>query len=223
MTSTTTLAELATTHPAASRVFRRRGLDFCCGGRRPLADVCETRGLDADAILGEIAAEEAAVDLPRWDQRPLPELVAFIVDRYHRSLRAELPELVALAARVESRHGDKPTAPRGLRAHLALMEQAVASHLEKEEQVLFPMLLAGAAGLAASPIRVIEEEHDDHGRNLARVRELTADLTPPPEACPTWRALYLRLGALEAELMDHIHLENNVLFPRALGEMEAGQ
>ncbi|MGE3277838.1 MAG: iron-sulfur cluster repair di-iron protein [Vicinamibacterales bacterium] len=223
MTETTTLAELATTHPAASRVFRRKGLDFCCGGRQPLADVCRARGLDAAAILDEIETEEAAVDLPRWDTRPIPELIAFIVDRYHRALRTEVPELVALAARVETRHADKPACPHGLRAHLEAMQQAVNDHLDKEETVLFPLLLAGQGGLAATPIRVMEEEHDDHGRNLARIRALTADLVPPPEACPTWRALYLRLGALEADLMDHIHLENHVLFPRAIGETEAGR
>lgn len=216
MTAQTTLAELATTHPAASRVFQRHGLDYCCGGRKPLADVCRERGLDASTVLDEIAQEEAAVDLPRWDAAPFAEIIRFIVTRYHDQLRAELPEIIALATRVEERHADKPACPRGLRAHLELVHASVLDHMMKEERILFPMILEGYGNRANGPVRVMEEEHDDHGRNLARIRELTNNLTPPDEACPTWRALYLRLGQLESDLFDHIHLENNVLFPRAL-------
>ena len=221
MTTASTLADLATTHPAASRVFHRLGLDFCCGGRKPLADACRAKGLDPDAVLKSIEEEEAVTDLPRWDTAPIPQLVDFIVTRYHDTLRTELPELVALAARVEQRHAEKAACPRGLRAHLEEVHASVLEHLAKEEQILFPMILAGHGGMAGGPIRVMEMEHDDHGRNLEIIRTMTSDHTPPEEACPTWRALYLRLGTLEADLMDHIHLENNVLFPRALRETEA--
>ncbi|MFB3855420.1 MAG: iron-sulfur cluster repair protein YtfE [Vicinamibacterales bacterium] len=220
MISGTTLAELATSHPAASRVFHDLGLDFCCGGRRPLAEACEERGLDAATVIEAIEAEERkAPDAPRWDIRPIPELVSFIVEHYHARLRSELPELIALAAKVEDRHADKPSRPVGLRDHLQSVHQAVLSHLAKEEQVLFPMIVSGMGRMAAGPVRVMEVEHDDHARNLARTRALTADLTAPAEACASWRALYLRLGELEADLMEHIHLENNVLFPRVLGGM----
>lgn len=217
MDSGTTLAELATTHPAASRVFHLLGLDFCCGGRVPLAQACQERGLDMAAVIDAIEAEgRKAPDAPRWDVRPIPELVSFIVDRYHARLRSELPELIALAAKVEDRHADKPSRPAGLQDHLQSVHQAVLSHLAKEEQILFPMIVSGMGQMAAGPIRVMEIEHDDHAKDLARTRALTADLTPPPEACTSWRALYLRLGELEADLMEHIHLENNVLFPRVL-------
>ncbi len=213
----TTLAELAVTHPAASRVFHRHRLDFCCHGQRPLAEACAERGLSADAVIDEIAREQPpSVHPTRWDERPLAELVNHIVDFYHQRLRTELPELVSLAAKVESRHGEKPSCPRGLRAHLAEIHEAVLDHLAKEEQVLFPMILSGRLRGAFGPIHAMEAEHDDHAANLRKTRSLTADLVAPPEACPTWRALYLRLAAFEAELMDHIHLENNVLFRRAL-------
>ena len=211
------LADLAVSFPAASRVFHRHRLDFCCHGRRPLADACQEAGLDASGVVAEIAAEQAlAADLPRWDEREVGELVDHIVGFYHRRLREELPELVALAAKVESRHADKPSCPRGLRAHLEAVHAAVLEHLAKEEQVLFPMLLGGRGRLAAGPVSVMESEHDDHALSLRETRRLTADLAAPPEACPTWRALYLRLAAFESELMDHIHLENNVLFRRVL-------
>lgn len=214
MNLATPLAEIAVAQPAASRVFHRLGLDYCCGGRRSLADACGAQGLDPAAVLAELAA--IPDDEPRWDDRPLPELVERIVGHYHRRLREEIPQLVAMATKVEARHGDKPSCPRGLAAQLERMHESVLDHLEKEEQILFPMILAGAGARVAGPVHAMEHEHDDHARNLARVRELTTDLVPPAEACTTWRALYLRLAALEAELMEHIHLENNVLFPRAL-------
>lgn len=215
----TTLAELATTHPSASRVFHRYGLDFCCGGRRPLADVCLERGLDEVAILDAIEREAAAdVPSPRWDTAPVPELVAFIVSRYHNRLREELPQLVGIAAKVETKHAEKASCPRGLAQHLVEVHENVLAHLAKEEKVLFPLILDGMGRMTAGPIRVMEQEHDDHREGLLRTRELTGDLTPPEEACTSWRALYLRLDALEGDLMEHIHLENNVLFPRVLGE-----
>ena len=212
-----TLADLAVTHPAASRVFHRHGLDFCCHGGRPLADACAERGLAADRVVAEIGAEEAsAPDLPRWGERPLPELVEHIVGFYHLRLRVELPELVSFAAKVETRHAEKARCPRGLRAHLEEVHRAVLEHLAKEEQILFPMILGGRGRMAAGPIYVMESEHVDHAESLQKTRRLTADLVAPEEACPTWRALYLRLRQLEVELMDHIHLENNVLFRRVL-------
>jgi regulator of cell morphogenesis and NO signaling len=220
MTTSSTLAELATTHPAASRVFQRHGLDYCCGGRQPLDDVCHAKGLDPEAILHAIEEEEARVDLPRWDTAPLSLLVRFIVERYHTDLRTEFPALIGLATKVETVHAAKATCPHGLRAVLEEAHLAVLEHLAKEESVLFPMILSGHGYMTAMPIHVMEAEHEEHGRNLARIRALTTNLIPPSDACATWRALYLRLAALETELMDHIHLENNVLFPRALRESE---
>ncbi len=217
MKSTTTLAELATTHPAASRVFHRHGLDFCCGGRRPLVDACQERGIDPVALVDEIQRESAVqAEAPRWDTAPVPALIDFIVTRYHDRLRAEFPELIALAMKVESKHAEKATCPRGLADHLVEAHQNVLMHLAKEENVLFPLIKDGMGRMATGPVRVMEQEHDDHREALMRTRALTNDLTPPAEACTSWRALYLRLDALEGELMEHIHLENNVLFPRVL-------
>jgi regulator of cell morphogenesis and NO signaling len=213
----TTLADLAVTHPAASRVFHRHRLDFCCHGRRPLAEACAERGIDAAGVIEEIAREQAqAVAESRWDARPLADLVRHIVGFYHQRLRVELPELISFAAKVESRHAEKASCPRGLRAHLEEVHASVLDHLAKEEQVLFPMILGGQGRSTLGPIHVMEAEHRDHAESLQKTRRITADLVAPEEACPTWRALYLRLAAFEAELMDHIHLENNVLFRRAL-------
>lgn len=217
MEATTTLAELAVNHPAAARVFYRHRLDFCCGGRRPLAEVCRERHLDADAILKAIAEEDPLpADSARWGLAPIPALIDHILRTYHARLRQQLPALVAMAQKVEKRHGDKPECPQGLAAHLEAMHASVLDHLAKEEEILFPLILAGQGARAAAPVHVMEVEHTQHGEGLQALRRLTDDLTPPPNACPTWRALYLGLQQLEQELMEHIHLENNVLFRRAL-------
>jgi regulator of cell morphogenesis and NO signaling len=219
---TVTLAELAARVPAASRVFRRHRLDYCCNGRRALVTACYERALDPAAILDEIAHEDGATseagDAARWTERPLPDLVAHIVSYYHERLRRELPELIAMADKVELVHVEKASVPTGLAKLLVEIEEEVTSHLAKEERVLFPMIAAGHGSRVGAPVQVMELEHDGHGRQLEHIRALTNDLVPPDDACTTWRALYLRLAAFESELMEHIHLENNVLFRRALGE-----
>ena len=211
-----TLSEIATRHPAGSRVLHRHGLDFCCGGRRSFDDACAERGLVADAILEEIEREDAGASPAGWEERPLGDIVAHLVGFYHHRLRDELPLLVAMATRVENRHGDKPECPHGLADHLAGMHEAVLEHLAKEERILFPLILSGRGAQAGAPIHVMEIEHEDHRANLLEIRRLTDGLVAPAPACTTWRALYLRLADFERELMEHIHLENNVLFTRAL-------
>jgi regulator of cell morphogenesis and NO signaling len=216
-TASMTLADLATSHSGASRVFIRHGLDYCCGGRRPLADICRERGIDADALIDEIRREdEVTGPAAGWDRQPLPAIVDHIVGYYHARLREEMPQLVAMAARVEERHAEKPLVPAGLAGELTAMHEGVVDHLAKEEQILFPLILAGHGTRAGGPIHVMELEHDEHRVHLERVKALTGNMQPPEYACTTWRALYLRLTALEADLMDHIHLENHILFPRAL-------
>jgi len=217
MSTPTTLADLAVRHPAATRVLWRHGLDFCCGGRTPFQEACRAAGLDPATVTAEIEREGATREgAERWDERPLPELIDHILRTFHEPLRRTLPVLVAMAEKVERVHAGKASCPRGLHALLADAEAAVADHLAKEEQVLFPMILAGRGPSAAMPVRVMLQEHDDHGANLRRIRALTGDLVLPAEACGTWRALYDGLSELERDLMEHIHLENNVLFPRAL-------
>jgi regulator of cell morphogenesis and NO signaling len=123
---------------------------------------------------------------------------------------------VELAGQVERAHVDKPDCPRGLSDLLADVQAAVESHLSKEEKILFPLILAGRGQTAHMPVQAMIHEHEDHGQNLIRIRKLTKDLKLPEYACASWRELYRALGELEVELMDHIHLENNILFPRAL-------
>ena len=212
-----TLAELATRHAGASRVFQRHGLDFCCHGHVAMAQACDERKLDLAALLCELAGEEpAGEDFERWDERPQEELIQHVLERYHARLRDELPRLLALARKVESVHAARPECPHGLSALLERVSEELEAHMQKEEQVLFPLLRAGRGRIAGMPIQAMEREHEDHGRNLARLRALANDYRAPADGCGSWHALYLGLAELERELMQHIHLENNVLFPRAL-------
>jgi regulator of cell morphogenesis and NO signaling len=213
-----TLAQIAIDRPEAPGVFTRLGLDFCCHGQRSLGAACAEKGIDPQTVIHELDLRRAAgPDIESWGERPLDELVDFILTRYHAPLRGDVAGLIQLAEKVEHVHAEKPSCPHGLAHHLVQVLEALESHLGKEEQILFPMIRAGRGATALMPVKVMMAEHEDHGESLRRTRELTADLVPPPEACASWRALYADLGRLETELMEHIHLENNVLFPRALG------
>jgi regulator of cell morphogenesis and NO signaling len=215
--ATQTLGEVATAHPASTLVFLRHRLDFCCGGGQRLGDACRDAGLNPAEVIHEIESECTVRETERWDTRPLPDLIDFILRRYHEPLRADVPALVEAARRVERVHGKKASCPNGLAAFIEQLNTELEQHMTKEELVLFPAIRAGRrGGPVHMPIRMMLQEHDDHGANLRRLRELATDYAPPSEACATWRALYAGLAKLESELMEHIHLENNVLFPRAL-------
>jgi len=217
----TTVGELAVEHPLATRVFARHGIDFCCGGGEPLGAVCVRRSLDIAALLAEIERELAPAGgsgaARRWDQAPLPDLIDHLLATYHRPLDEELPRLAQMARKVHEVHGSKDPAlfAELLAVYLGLKAE-LDQHMMKEEQILFPMIRAGQGAMAMGPIAVMEQEHVDAGSALARLRELTGGYAVPEEACNTWRALWHGLEALERDLHEHIHLENNVLFPRAL-------
>jgi len=211
------LARLATQVPGAALTFQRLGLDFCCGGQATLGDACAARGLDLPSIEAELrVAFRDDQGFVAWEKRSLVDLIEHVLERFHARHRAELPPLIVLARRVEERHADKAACPRGRAAHLEHVAEELELHMQKEEQVLFPLILAGRGREALMPIHVMEEEHKDHARNLAHLRALAGDYVVPPEGCTTWKALYLGLTELEQALFRHIHLENNVLFPRAM-------
>lgn len=213
-----TLGDIAATIPASTRVFLRNRLDFCCKGQRStLSEACRERGLEAAAIADEITREaHQHSELEVWAQRSNADLVSHIIEHFHAGLRRDVPPLIEAAARVERVHANKDAVPSGLAAHLDILWRELSAHMAKEETILFPLLLAPDSGRAAAPVRRMLEEHESHGRALERTRDLTGDLEAPANACATWRALYDGLENLEAQLMEHVHLENNILFLRAL-------
>ena len=214
-----TVGAIAVEHPAATRVFARHGIDYCCGGGSPLSEVCVAKSLDPERILAEIDDElsEGGAVVTGWADRPLGELIDHILSTYHRSLWDELPRLGAMALKVREAHHDKaPVMLSELVSTFDSLRAELEEHMHKEEQVLFPMIKAGQGAAAGGPIACMEHEHERAGAALARLRELTHDYELPEEACTTWRALWHGLAQLETALHEHIHLENNILFPRAL-------
>jgi regulator of cell morphogenesis and NO signaling len=206
-----TLADIARELPGATAVFRRYKLDFCCGGNQSLGAAAAALGIDAAAVERELdALAPADADAP---EAPLP-LIDHILSRYHETHRRELPELIALARRVEATHAQHPEVPKGLASLLEHIAEAIEQHMQKEEQILFPMIRAGMSGMASGPIAVMEHEHVEHGERLRQLEAMTHDHTPPAEACTTWQALYAGTRKLVDDVMQHIHLENNVLFPQ---------
>jgi len=217
--SDNTVGQIATEHPLATRVFHRHGIDFCCGGGKPIGEVCNARGLDTTTILDEISKEISAESATeqRWDQSPLEDLIQHILVTYHEPLREELPRLEEMARKVQKVHGEKdPETLSELVSICVDLRAELESHMAKEEQILFPIIRSGEGAMANGPISVMESEHESAGAALRRLRELTNGYTVPAEACNTWRALWHGLEALEEALHEHIHLENNILFPRAL-------
>lgn len=204
------LGQLATSIPGATGVFHQFKLDFCCGGSRTLAEVAAERGLDADEIIGKLMALQQQINSKDWRSAKPAELVHHILQRFHAKHREQLPELIRLARRVETVHGDHPQCPNDLAEHLRHMQQELESHMLKEEQILFPMLCNGF--YPGGPIHVMQHEHLQHGDALGDMLKLAHDLQLPEGACNTWTALYLGLNELKEDLMEHILLENEILF-----------
>lgn len=207
-----TIGQIAVELPGATAVFRRLKLDFCCGGQIPLAQAVADKGLDLQAVVGELSALQRPDTLPGAGTPGA--LIEHILSRYHEVHRQQLPELIRMARRVEAVHRGHPLVPSGLADALEAMHGELLSHMQKEEAILFPMLQRGGNPFVVQPIGVMRSEHTDHGKALEQLAQLTNDMTPPPQACNTWRALYAGLVRLSDDLVNHIHLENNVLFPQ---------
>jgi len=227
ITLDTKVGDLVLAKPQAMRFLEGQGVDYCCGGHRSLKEACEVAGKAPEAILEALQGlGEATPDTPSpqaWMEASLTALLAHIEATHHATLRRELPRLEGLLEKVLGAHGEN---------HPELDEvfdlfQALASdlmpHLMKEEQILFPFIRQMEAGQEAkacfgtvqSPIRVMESEHEVVGGLLARLRACTSEYTAPADGCATFRALYLGLQELEADIHLHIYLENQILHPRA--------
>ena len=227
ITELTPVGDIATAFPSSVRFFQRHGIDFCCGGKRALAAVCRERGLSFTATVSELEASASPTATDRdWTHEPLALLIEYIVATYHDSLREELPRLQAMAVKVAQVHGARAASFVEIATTVELLSEDLLTHMRKEETVLFPAIRAieegrADAGWIKAPIAVMEHEHDRAGALLRDLRELTGGYLPPDGACATTRALYQGLQELEDSMHMHVHLENNMLFPRALGREAA--
>ena len=233
MNATQTVRELAVEHPAATRVFEALGIDYCCGGQKSLAEACSVAKLSVDQVLETLEQAEAdrqpkeqATD---WQAAPLAGVVEHIINTHHKFTREELARLEPLLDKVCKVHGQNHPEMLEIRRVFAGLNQELTLHMMKEERILFPYIVQleqaiqhhqappmSPFGTVQNPIHMMMTEHDSAGEALRQMRSLSSDYAPPADACVSYRTLYNALADLEQDLHQHIHLENNILFPRAI-------
>jgi regulator of cell morphogenesis and NO signaling len=222
------VGELVARRPALSRYFEQQGIDYCCGGKKTLREVCQEKGLDSRLLLDQLEdAASAPLQQPMVDAAAmtLTDLADHIEQTHHAYLRREFERLDRMTNKVANAHGaNDPRLHRVRDTFLALVDE-LSCHMLKEEQILFPLIrrmersdgpIAFHCGSIANPIRQMEMEHQDAGDALAKLRELTDNYAPPDWACNTYRAMLDALAQLELDMHQHVHKEDNVLFPKAL-------
>ena len=225
-----TVREVAIELPQSTRLFEKLKIDYCCGGNQPLAEACASAGVDVDNVMEMLAKvnqpEAGALD---FQNASLPELITHILDTHHVFTKSEMDRLQALAGKVIDAHGRNHPELLELGELLRHLCADLKPHMFKEEQVLFPYILAmthaakqnqrspfAPFGTVNNPIRMMMREHDTAGQILRELRTLTSDYEVPPDACISYQTLYQALENFEKDLHQHIHLENNILFPKAL-------
>ncbi len=232
--ATRTVREFATEIPDATRIFEKLGIDYCCGGNRPLADACVQAKVPVEKALrsledATVLSAKVARETPDFQNSRLADLTAHIVTTHHVYVKQEIPRLQQLLAKVVAVHCAGHPELAAVQRTFAGLSAELLSHMMKEEVVLFPYVekLEEAAiqrrrapeppfGSVSNPVHMMEMEHASAGKALVEIRMLTAAYTPPEGACFSYRTLYSALQEFEADLHQHIHLENNVLFPRAI-------
>lgn len=234
-----TVREVAVENPAATRVLERFGIDYCCGGSQLLEQACEKAGVSVDEVVDSIEVEEetarAAQQVRDWQREPLSELVAHIKNTHHKYTREETVRLTALLEKVCSVHGKTHPELFEIQSTFSSLAQELTMHLMKEEMVLFPYIvrmeeaviqkervLPGPFGTVENPVAMMEHEHESAGAALRSMRKASSEFRAPEDACVSYQTLYKALSSFEADLHQHIHLENNILFPRAIA-MEKAQ
>lgn len=233
-TTNKTVKELAAQMPGAARVFESVGIDYCCGGNVPLSEGCAKAGVRLEEVLASLEKAQAEpAPAGNWAEAPLAGLVRHIVETHHAYTAAETVRLEALFVKVCAAHAPRhPELPQ-MQKTFGEMANELRLHMMKEENILFPYLSAmeravlekkavprAMFGSVENPVRTMMKEHDIAGEALRTLRQASHDYTTPQDACVSYRELYKSLQAFEADLHTHVHLENNILFPRALA-MEA--
>ncbi len=225
----TSVGDLVREDPARSRIFEKLGLDYCCGGKRPLAEACQSKGLDPDTVLAMLSAMEDGPDstLPNPDTLSLSELCDHIEQVHHGYLRQELPRLDFMTQKVAAVHGEQEPRLLKIRGLFESFYSEIASHTNDEEKNIFPTIRSldegkekSSASNLKSSLEKLESEHASAGAALAQFNQLTDNYTPPEWACNTFRALYDALHHLETDMHLHVHKENNVLFPKVTAKLQ---
>ena len=221
-TADSTLADIVTAQPSLARVLEANGLDYCCGGASTLDEACATGQLDTNTVLAALTADADSESAPDWATMNPAELVDHLESTHHVYLWNELPRLTALANKVLSVHGERHPELADISACYGVLRADLEPHMNKEEQMLFPMIRelttadappAFHCGSLKNPISVMLAEHDTVGELLQQLRDLTDGYQPPADGCASYTALFTGLAELEADTHLHVHKENNLLFP----------
>ncbi|MEH6833400.1 MULTISPECIES: iron-sulfur cluster repair di-iron protein [Falsihalocynthiibacter] len=212
----TQVRDIAAEMPGAAELFRQAGISFCCGGKMPLAEAADAQGLKPDTLLAQLMALQEAAN--RDAPSETSALIDHLLERYHETHRRELESLIPLAQRVETVHGDHEEAPLGLTAALIALYDELDPHMQKEEQVLFPLMREGNASALAAPLAIMRQDHENSTNLLRGIEHASHGLNLPEGACGSWTALYTGVRKLGDDLVAHIHLEETVLFPRFDGQ-----
>jgi regulator of cell morphogenesis and NO signaling len=234
-----TVSEITIENPASTRVFESLGIDYCCGGKVPLKDACFKANVSPEIVLqllDNLNDAAGQTEPEKWIAAPFAELTSHIVGEHHDYARAEGPRLLTLLQKVNARHEWVHPEVTTIKDVFTALFQELSIHMLKEEQVLFPYLnsmdaavRAGKAvppaffGSVRNPIEHMLADHNNAGDSLERMSTLSDGYQTPPDGCPTFRALYHGLAEFAANLHRHVHLENNILFPRALEMEKAGK
>ena len=231
ITPQTPISTIVTEVPAAIAVPQKYGVAFCCTGATPLSAACAHHEIDAARLIADIEAARAPRASRAEPWQTLREVIAHIQQRYHQPLRDELPRLSLMLAKVVLRHGERmPDVLVPLQATFERFHDELLEHMSKEDQGVFPAIVALEAGARGSPsgarwlkdpLDMLVADHTGAETALQRMRELTNSYTPPADACPTFRGAYYGLAELERDMQIHIHLENDILFPQALARAGA--
>ncbi len=227
----TSLGQLVVEEPVLARVFERLGIDYCCGGKRTLAAVCAEKGISIEVVQEELVqnAKQVSGEEIDWSSRSLTELADHIQQTHHTYLKSELPRLSGLLEKVSRVHGGNHPEIVLVRDIFVGLHAEMTSHMFKEEQILFPAIRglesgAGAfhCGSVQGPIRQMEAEHESAGSALGQIRALMKEYAAPDDACASYQAVLAGLVVLETDLHQHIHKENNILFPQAIAREAKG-
>lgn len=225
-----TVGELVAEDFRRAHVFSQFGIDFCCGGGKALSIACERAGADSDQVLLALnSATLTGTQEDKLNQLPLDELMAYIETTHHQYVREKAPLLIEYAEKMVRAHGKNYQEIIPFAGWIRALVDDLLPHLAKEEQILFPAIRAlsqgehieSCFGHIGNPINAMQYEHEEAGQILQKLHALTNGFTPPEYACTTWRVCYATLAEFEADLHRHIHLENNILFPKALNLVSA--
>lgn len=226
-----TVGEMVVADYRKAEVFRKFGIDYCCGGKKPLDEICRQKKLNQADIQMELDAldQTPAPADHNFQEWPLDTLADYIEERHHQYVTASLPILNELTAKVARVHGERHPELVDIARHYQAVAQELQMHMHKEERVLFPFIRKmqeakrnGAPvpipvfGSVANPIQMMEAEHESAGGAMEAIRTLSHDYTPPQDACTSYRVLFAKLQEFEQDLHQHVHLENNILFPKAI-------